>query len=577
MSRQTFAATLLLILVAATGLRTVWLRADPPQIDVVGVGIVWHDEGAWTHNARNRALWGTWETDQWNPVFVAPVFTALEYLSFREFGVGLWQARLVSAVSGIAAVAFLVAGLAAIANRRTALIGGALLATNYAFVMWNRAALMESTMTAFIVVAWAAYAIADRRPWWGALAGASVTLAWFTKAAAAFFVAAIVLDVATTLLLSRTARGRSGRPDWPAPGRDQTRAAAITLVSLAATALGIGLLFVLPHWTEYRFYNWQMSVLRKPEYDLRHFLDRATWVPIVQAIFMRMWLILATAALGILAILARWRSARPGERLLVWWVLIGLLELIVHDSGNDRRYVMFIPALVALAAVVLGRLTPVLPPGFASRAGRRAAAAPLLLFLGYIVFGAAIRPLFLDDIAASHFHRVVMAAAGLAIVATLLILGAWSRVTGWLATRAVTPTVGLAFLAIALGWNLVEFSRWAATHRDTNYQASVALGRLLPADTLVQGKLANGLALDNRIRPIFIGNHFGNYDDRLQRDDVRYILTYDLPSVGYESQADSGLIQELLDRYPQHHIVATFDVDETPAPDRAALIDKRPK
>jgi hypothetical protein len=50
-----------------------------------------------------------------------------------------------------------------------------------------------------------------------------------------------------------------------------------------------------------------------------------------------------------------------------------------------------------------------------------------------------------------------------------------------------------------------------------------------------------------------------------------------LPSVGYESQADSGLIQELLNHYPQHHTVATFDVDETPAVDRAALIDKGPK
>ena len=46
------------------------------------------------HNARNRALWGTWRTDDWNPVFIAPVFTALEYAAFAAFGVGTWQARL---------------------------------------------------------------------------------------------------------------------------------------------------------------------------------------------------------------------------------------------------------------------------------------------------------------------------------------------------------------------------------------------------------------------------------------------------------------------------------------------------
>jgi hypothetical protein len=125
-------------------------------------------------------------------------------------------------------------------------------------------------------------------------------------------------------------------------------------------------------------------------------------------------------------------------------------------------------------------------------------------------------------------------------------------------------------------WNGVEYGRWATRHTDDNYEASVALGRLLPPGTLVQGKLANGLSLDNRIRPLFVGNGFGNYDDRLRRDDARYILTYDLPRVGYESSDGSGLIQGILDHYPRHRTIATFVVDETPGPDRAALIDKFP-
>ncbi len=251
MTRRSFFAWLLVVLAVASALRLVWLRADPPTVDVVGVGIVWHDEGAWTHNARNRALWGTWKTDEWNPVFVAPVFTALEYVSFRELGVGLWQARVVPAVSGLVAVIFLAAGLAAAGDRRTALIGSALLATNYAFVMWNRAALMESTMTAFIVVAWAAYAMAERRAGWAVVAGAAVALAWFTKAAAAFFAAAIVLDVVITLAMAWLPgwRARIGAAE---PTRTQVRAAALTLASLAAAALAVGVMFVWPHWTEYR-------------------------------------------------------------------------------------------------------------------------------------------------------------------------------------------------------------------------------------------------------------------------------------------------------------------------------------
>ncbi len=83
----------LAIAVLAALLRGLYPTADPPWRATVGV--VWHDEGAWTHNARNRALWGEWRTDAWNPMFVAPVFTGLEYAAFATFGVGTWQARLV--------------------------------------------------------------------------------------------------------------------------------------------------------------------------------------------------------------------------------------------------------------------------------------------------------------------------------------------------------------------------------------------------------------------------------------------------------------------------------------------------
>jgi hypothetical protein len=92
----------------------------------------------------------------------------------------------------------------------------------------------------------------------------------------------------------------------------------------------------------------------------------------------------------------------------------------------------------------------------------------------------------------------------------------------------------------------------------------------------VHGKLANGMALGNRIRPLFVGNNFGNYADRLQRDDARYILTYDLPRIGYESSDGSGLIQGILDHYPARQVVTTFEVDETRMEDRAVLIDKFP-
>ena len=101
----------------------------------------------------------------------------------------------------------------------------------------------------------------------------------------------------------------------------------------------------------------------------------------------------------------------------------------------------------------------------------------------------------------------------------------------------------------------MQYIQWAVGHSYKNYEASRALGQLLPPGTLVHGKLANGLALENGIRPIFIGRGFGNYEDRKTRDDVRYILTYIAPSLGYESQAHNPVIQDVIDAYPNHKII----------------------
>ncbi len=201
--------------------------------------------------------------------------------------------------------------------------------------------------------------------------------------------------------------------------------------------------------------------------------------------------------------------------------------------------------------------TPILPDRLAALGrGAPAWSLPLLLFLGYLVFGCAVRPMFLADIAANSSTGWSWLSAGLASAASAVVMWQWRRRRGLVRGAARAAAGGrLGLLAVVGRLERRRIRALGAGRQELNYQASVALGRLLPPGTLVQGKLANGLALENRIQPLFIGNGFGNYDDRLQRDDARYILTYDLPSVGYESQADSGLIQELLDRYPQqsHH------------------------
>jgi hypothetical protein len=79
------------------------------------------------------------------------------------------------------------------------------------------------------------------------------------------------------------------------------------------------------------------------------------------------------------------------------------------------------------------------------------------------------------------------------------------------AAESVLNWLRAIVLIMLVAWNLGSIARWGAHHDDCGTIARpVELGRL-PRGHPVQGKLANGLALDNRIRPIFVGNGFGNY------------------------------------------------------------------
>jgi hypothetical protein len=571
-----FAACLVLILTGAALTRGLFPSADPPWRTPVGpVGIVWHDEGAWVHNARNKALFGAWRTDEWNPVFVAPVFTALEYASFAAFGVGVRQARLVSEVAGLISVLLLALGVRRLAGNRAGLIAGALLATNYVYVMYNRAAIMEALMAAFLVASWYCSGRAARAPWWGAVAGLMATLAFFTKASAAFYVGALGL----VAVMRWVAHERWAALDpWaalepPLPESfAQRRVALWTLAGLAGSVALVVVLFVLPYWTEYRFYNWQMSVTRKPSYAPADILTRVAWFPVLHDTFSRMWLALFTGVLGAWGILIRWRNAPDSERLLLLWLAIGSLELLIHDVGNERRFVFLIPPLVALTSLVLVRGSAL--PAEAGAITRRQLllVSPLLLFTAYVLLAAVARVVYLEQVYAHVLKMPTRLAAAGAVLATGALIAAWP----WLVPRLTSVAWGMRTVAVilvaAIGWNLAQFGEWAAHRTYENYHASIALGGVLPAGTLVQGKLANGLALENRIRPIFIGHQFGNYADRKERWDVRYILTYTDPEIGYEGDQ----ILDVLAAYPGWRIIMTFDVAETRSGhDTAALIEKR--
>jgi hypothetical protein len=196
--------------------------------------------------------------------------------------------------------------------------------------------------------------------------------------------------------------------------------------------------------------------------------------------------------------------------------------------------------------------------------------------MAFVVFGGGLRLIWLDEVLLGNYKLTLRVTAALTALVAAGVWWQWPR-WGTAMGRARVPMAVVVGVALfTCGTDLTLYREWATHRTQFNYEASRALAGLLPPGTLVHGKLANGLALENQIAPLFVGRGFGNYADRLERDDARYILTYTeangLPELGYEGP----VILDVLQHYPNQHIIAEFAVKETPGSDRAVLIDKFP-
>jgi hypothetical protein len=235
--------------------------------------------------------------------------------------------------------------------------------------------------------------------------------------------------------------------------------------------------------------------------------------------------------------------------------------------GNERRFVFFIPAFVAIAALVIGRDRHLLPRDLATISWRaRLGALPLVLYGLYVIVGALVRLPFLYQV-----RPGVRLAAALATVLAILIYAEWPRVVGWLSAGPWPPRASAFLMVLLISGDVLQWAQWAAVRTYKNVEASRVVGQWLAQGTLVHGKLANGLALENQTRPVFVGRGFGNYADRANRPDIKYVLTYVKPRLGYEGP----VVLDVLKAHPGWRVLHTFPVSETAAgTDQAALIAK---
>jgi len=227
------------LLLLAGVLRFQELGADPDQ----AIGWVFlSDEGWWAHNARNHYLFGIWRMDDWNQgVFLAPLHTLLVRLSFEWFGLGLIQARIVSAAAGLLTIALVGVFLSRSAGRRTALCGMGIIAIDPFSIMYSRVALVDALPLALMVLAATLAGTGSRnRVVRDVAAGAVAMGAVLAKLNAFVFLPMLLVGVAGWGFVARDSEGIH-------PTSAALRRGGAVLVGIAIVALVWFLALVQPH------------------------------------------------------------------------------------------------------------------------------------------------------------------------------------------------------------------------------------------------------------------------------------------------------------------------------------------
>lgn len=498
------------VLVAlAAFLRLVSLDADPPlRLD----DAFFSDEGWWAHNARNHYLFGRWIRDDFNQgALLTPLHTGLLRASFGAFGLGLAQARAVSAAAGIATVV-LVGGLLARSGAiPTALCAMALLAIDPFAVAHGRVALVEALPPALMLAAaWLAAPVAG--PAWRPLAaGAVAASAVFAK------INALVLLPALLLAVAVHARLRGGA---------LLRRCGLLAAGMVAGALPWLLGWLLPHLGEWRSemawasaanavaldarilvhpFGIGVSQTADGGYRLARFLAQSPLaVPLALV-----WIVHASAEAARRGPAEALRGLCYAEILAAVWLAAGLGSFWLSNTFPERRYLVLLVPCAILGAHALAWPPRSSQPLFGAPRARAGLRLRLALgvalgcaFATYLrpAIAAALEPLSrgvalgdepgLSRSALCAVATTLLVVAGVAAAPSLVRLGERLR----LSVRAVALALAVAGLVPTLGWLASDF----AQRRHGLREAADVLGAELGADARVAGGAVETLLLGTR-------------------------------------------------------------------------------
>lgn len=323
--------------------RLLWLEVDPPHSlhkDVLS------DEGWWSHNAKLHAEFDQWSMDEHNPPLVsAPLYTLALRAVYAVAGVGLWQTRLLAALSGIVSCLLVFVMVRRHASTATATLATALLAADYFVTLHHRVGFVESFQLAWIVASVAAFS-SRPGPASACKAGLFFALAVLAKLSAVGL--AFVFLAYWAYALVTKVEGR--RPI----------AEGLAFLASCVVVLGSAVLMALPHWsvvTDELASNYTEAAGDGPTswlnfgylgVDPRNYSLMGGFLP-------QCWpMIAAVCLLALEALFGPRRESRDANqlRIICWiWFILGIGFVALQRYQPDRRYLWVIPPMVVLVAL----------------------------------------------------------------------------------------------------------------------------------------------------------------------------------------------------------------------------------
>ena len=495
-------------------IRLFLLTADPPY-DLSTSGGPYGDPGGYSFNARNMVLYGTWEVDDYNMMFMSIPPHLLTFISFKLLGVGLAQQNLVPVLFSLGSLLLFFLILRHRFSYAWALGGTSLLGFNYLFLMYSRVANRVMPPLFFILLGLYFLQKKKRKPVFFFAAGMSFFLALISKSVVFYVLAGIGIGYLIYALQHHKIR---------------EIAKQIAFLGLGALAPGIFWLYFIyiPHKDFiHSFSELNVKFLIPPTHFptlLRNFWTRP---PILLE---QMPIVCVLAALASLVLLSNLIRKSKKIVLVDWIFLIWFLVGYMYYAFIQQR----VPRHVIPQIIPLIFLTISFGHHMLNRAPKEEKKPHFLS--GFLLFLWFLFPVSLGlKYLAKQFPQVFTGQKILNF--TLLILSSGLALLYFVCTRAWSNRKK-AFLSFSLKRIMVfillaavlvlqgsQYLQWALHPQFQFKQTSQDLGKALPKATIA-GLWAPIISLENKHRAHeYFPGAINDYPDFFQRFGITHVFT----------------------------------------------------